>query len=63
MVMVAKRRKRMPCDPDDIRLLLGYKLEEIERMDQVVTKILRETKAEASAKMPARRPPSREVKR
>jgi hypothetical protein len=53
----------MPCDPDDIRLLLGYRLEEIERMDQAVKKILHETKAEASAKVSTRRPPSREVKR
>ena len=44
-----KRRKRMPCDPDDIRLLLGFTFAEIERQDQAVKKIIRDMKSEASA--------------
>ena len=32
----------MGCDPDDIRLLLGYTIEEIERMDRAVEEIIRQ---------------------
>jgi hypothetical protein len=35
-------RPRMGCDPDDIRLLLGYTIEEIERMDRAVEEIIRQ---------------------
>jgi hypothetical protein len=38
---------RMPCDPNDGRLLLGMTFAQIERMDRAVEKIRRE---EAEAK-------------
>jgi hypothetical protein len=31
----------MGCDPDDIRLLLGYMIAEIERLDRAVEEIMR----------------------
>jgi hypothetical protein len=46
--MANKKRKRLA--PDYRHVLLGMTLEEIERMDEATKKILREMKAQKSAK-------------
>ena len=58
--MVSKRRKRMPCDPDDGRLLLGMTYEEIERQDRAVREIIRELRS--GMKRPPRRKRSKAAK-